>query len=507
MADMAKYILALDQGTTSSRAIAFDKKGSIVASAQNEFAQIYPQAGWVEHDPMEILYSQFHSITSLFAKGTVKPDEIAAIGITNQRETTILWDKTTGKPVYNAIVWQCRRTADYCEKLKAEGLDEYIKDHTGLLIDAYFSGTKIKWILDNVPAAKKLADEGNLLFGTVETWLIWNLTGGKAHVTDYSNACRTMLFDVDKLCWDEYLCEKLGIPMSILPKAVPSSLHYGDVAPGILGLEALAGVPICGAIGDQPAALFGQGCFKPGQAKNTYGTGCFLLMNTGEKRVHSKSNLLSGVAWGIGDKVEYALEGSAFNAGSVIKWLRDELHMVDTARRCDELAETVEDANGIYLVPAFTGLGAPYWDMYARGCIVGLTRGVNRAHFCRAVLESITYQMTDLLEAMTADSGIELSELRVDGGASVSNIMMQIQADMIRTKVNRPKTVETTALGAAYLAGLCVGYWADTADIESNREVDTEFEPKMEKAQRDKLYKGWKRAVERAKNWESSDEE
>ena len=504
---MAKYILALDQGTTSSRAIAFDKKGSIVASAQNEFAQIYPQAGWVEHDPMEILYSQFHSITSLFAKGTVKPDEIAAIGITNQRETTILWDKTTGKPVYNAIVWQCRRTADYCEKLKAEGLDEYIKDHTGLLIDAYFSGTKIKWILDNVPAAKKLADEGNLLFGTVETWLIWNLTGGKAHVTDYSNACRTMLFDVDKLCWDEYLCEKLGIPMSILPKAVPSSLHYGDVAQGILGLEALAGVPICGAIGDQPAALFGQGCFKPGQAKNTYGTGCFLLMNTGEKRVHSKSNLLSGVAWGIGDKVEYALEGSAFNAGSVIKWLRDELHMVDTARRCDELAETVEDANGIYLVPAFTGLGAPYWDMYARGCIVGLTRGVNRAHFCRAVLESITYQMTDLLEAMTADSGIELSELRVDGGASVSNVMMQIQADMIRTKVNRPKTVETTALGAAYLAGLCVGYWADTADIENNREVDTEFEPKMEKAQRDKLYKGWKRAVERAKNWESSDEE
>ena len=504
---MKKYILALDQGTTSSRAIAFDKKGRIAASAQNEFAQIYPQAGWVEHDPMEILYSQFHSITSLFAKGTVSPSEIAAIGITNQRETTVLWDKTTGKPVYNAIVWQCRRTADYCEKLKAEGLDGYIKDHTGLLIDAYFSGTKIKWILDNVPAARQLADEGKLLFGTVETWLIWNLTGGKAHVTDYSNACRTMLFDVDKLCWDEYLCEKLGIPMSILPKAVPSSLHYGDVAPGILGLEALAGVPICGAIGDQPAALFGQGCFKPGQAKNTYGTGCFLLMNTGEKRVHSNSNLLSGVAWGIGDKVEYALEGSAFNAGSVIKWLRDELHMVDTARRCDELAETVEDANGIYLVPAFTGLGAPYWDMYARGCIVGLTRGVNRAHFCRAVLESITYQMTDLLEAMTADSGIELSELRVDGGASVSNIMMQIQADMIRTKVNRPKTVETTALGAAYLAGLCVGYWADMADIENNREVDTEFEPKMEKAQRDKLYKGWKRAVERAKNWEASDDE
>ncbi len=501
-----KYILALDQGTTSSRAIAFDKQGRIATSAQNEFAQIYPQAGWVEHDPMEILYSQFHSITSLFAKGTVKPEEIAAIGITNQRETTILWDKTTGKPVYNAIVWQCRRTAEYCEKLKADGLDEYIKKHTGLLIDAYFSGTKIKWILDNVPAARQLADEGKLLFGTVETWLIWNLTGGKAHVTDYSNASRTMLFDVDKLCWDEYLCEKMGIPMSILPKAVPSSMHYGDVAGGILGLEALAGVPICGAIGDQPAALFGQGCFKPGQAKNTYGTGCFLLMNTGETRVESNSNLLSGVAWGIGDKVEYALEGSAFNAGSVIKWLRDELHMVDTARRCDELAETVENANGIYLVPAFTGLGAPYWDMYARGCIVGLTRGVNRAHFCRAVLESITYQMTDLLEAMTNDSGIELSELRVDGGASVSNIMMQIQADMIRTKVNRPRTVETTALGAAYLAGLCVGYWKDMADIENNREVDTEFVPQMDKAERDRLYKGWKRAVERAKNWDISEE-
>ncbi|MBR6620408.1 MAG: glycerol kinase GlpK [Clostridia bacterium] len=501
-----KYILALDQGTTSSRAIAFDKQGRIAASAQNEFAQIYPQAGWVEHDPMEILYSQFHSVTSLLAKGTVKPEEIAAIGITNQRETTILWDKTTGKPVYNAIVWQCRRTAEYCEKLKSDGLDEYIKKHTGLLIDAYFSGTKIKWILDNVPAARQLADEGKLLFGTVETWLIWNLTGGKAHVTDYSNASRTMLFDVDKLCWDEYLCEKMGIPMSILPKAVPSSMHYGDVAGGILGLEALAGVPICGAIGDQPAALFGQGCFKPGQAKNTYGTGCFLLMNTGETRVESNSNLLSGVAWGIGNKVEYALEGSAFNAGSVIKWLRDELHMVDTARRCDELAETVENANGIYLVPAFTGLGAPYWDMYARGCIVGLTRGVNRAHFCRAVLESITYQMTDLLEAMTNDSGIELSELRVDGGASVSNIMMQIQADMIRTKVNRPRTVETTALGAAYLAGLCVGYWKDMADIENNREVDTEFVPQMDKAERDRLYKGWKRAVERAKNWDISEE-
>lgn len=496
-----KYIMALDQGTTSSRAIIFNKHGQIVAKAQKEFDQIYPQAGWVEHDPMEILYSQFQSITSLFARGKVKPEEIAAIGITNQRETTILWDKRTGKPVYNAIVWQCRRTADICEKLIEDGLNDYVKEHTGLLIDAYFSGTKIKWILDNVPIAKTLAEEGNLLFGTVETWLIWNLTGGRVHITDYSNACRTMLFDVDKLCWDEYLCNKLGIPMSILPKAVPSSMNYGTIAGGILGLELLEGVPICGAIGDQPAALFGQGCFKPGQAKNTYGTGCFLLMNTGEKRVVSHNNLTSGIAWGIGDKVEYALEGSAFNAGSVIKWLRDEIHMVDTASRCDELAETVDDANGIYFVPAFTGLGAPYWDMYARGCIVGITRGVNRAHFCRAALEGIAYQMTDLLEAMMQDSDIELSELRVDGGASISNIMMQIQADLIRTQVNRPKNVETTALGAAYLAGLCIGYWKDTAEIENYREVDQVFWPQITKDERDKLYKGWKKAVERSKNW------
>ncbi len=497
-----KYILALDQGTTSSRAIAFDRSGKIVAKAQKEFDQIYPNTGWVEHDPMEILYSQFQSITSIFSDGKLSAEEIAAIGITNQRETTILWDKATGKPVYNAIVWQCRRTAAMCEELKARGLENYVRAHTGLLIDAYFSATKIKWILENVPHAKELADEGKLLFGTVETWLIWNLTGGKAHVTDYSNASRTMLFDVDKLCWDKYLCDSLGIPMSILPKAVESSAEYGKVAAGIIGLENLEGVPICGAIGDQPAALFGQACFKPGQAKNTYGTGCFLLMNTGEKRVRSEHSLVSGVAWCINGKVEYAIEGSAFNAGSVIKWLRDELHLIDSARRCDELAESVPDANGIYLVPAFTGLGAPYWDMYARGCIVGLTRGVNRAHIARAVLESITYQMTDLLEAMTQDSGIEISELRVDGGASVSNIMMQIQADMVRTKVDRPKTVETTALGAAYLAGLAVGFWKDMAEIESNREVDKVFWPIMEKAQRDTLYSGWKRAVERAMHWE-----
>ncbi len=498
---MAQYIMALDQGTTSSRAIIFDKKGNIIAKAQNEFEQIYPQAGWVEHDPLSILYSQFQAVSACFSTGEVRPSDIAGIGITNQRETTILWDRQTGKPVYNAIVWQCRRTADYCEQLKAEGLGDYIKEKTGLLIDAYFSGTKIKWILDNVPEAKRLADSGRLLFGTVETWLIWNLTGGSVHVTDYSNASRTMLFDVDNLCWDKTLCDKLGVSMSILPEPVPSSKIYGRVGKGILGLEALEGIPICGAIGDQPAALFGQACFEPGQAKNTYGTGCFLLMNTGEKRVVSKNNLLTGVAWGIGDKVEYAIEGSAFNAGSVIKWLRDELHLIDSARRCDELAESVPDANGIYFVPAFTGLGAPYWDMYARGCIVGLTRGVNRAHVARSVLEAITYQMTDLLEAMKADSGIDFKELRVDGGASVSNIMLQIQADMIRCNVNRPKTVETTALGAAYLAGLAVGVWKDKEEIEKNRSVDRIFEPQMDAEKRNSLYEGWKKAVECSKGW------
>ncbi len=498
---MAQYIMALDQGTTSSRAIIFDKQGNIIGKAQNEFEQIYPKAGWVEHDPLSILYSQFQAVANCVISSGVKPGEIAGIGITNQRETTILWDRQTGKPVYNAIVWQCRRTADYCEKLKEEGLADYIKETTGLVIDAYFSATKIKWILDNVPEARRLADQNRLLFGTVETWLIWNLTGGSVHVTDYSNASRTMLFDVDKLCWDEFLCDKLGIPMSILPEPVPSSKMYGRVGKNILGLEALEGIPICGAIGDQPAALFGQACFEPGQAKNTYGTGCFLLMNTGEKRVKSENNLLTGVAWGIGNKVEYSIEGSAFNAGSVIKWLRDEVHLIDSARRCDELAESVPDANGIYFVPAFTGLGAPYWDMYARGCIVGLTRGVNRAHIARSVLEAITYQMTDLLEAMKADSGIEFTELRVDGGASVSDIMLQIQADMIRCNVNRPKTVETTALGAAYLAGLAVGVWESKEEIQKNRQVDKIFSPVMDENKRNELYAGWKKAVECSKGW------
>lgn len=497
-----KYVLALDQGTTSSRAIVFDKTGNIIAKAQEEFDQIYPHAGWVEHDPMKILYSQLSSVTQVLSSGKVSGSDIAGIGITNQRETTIIWDRATGKPIYNAIVWQCRRTADYCEELKKDqALVDYIQEHTGLLVDAYFSATKIRWILDNVPGAKELAKAGQLLFGTVETWLIWNLTGGRCHVTDYSNASRTMLFDVDKLCWDEFLCKKFDIPMSMLPTPVPSSQIYGWVAAGITGIEDLEGVPVCGAIGDQPSALFGQACFIPGMAKNTYGTGCFLLMNTGEERVKSKFNLLTGVAWSLGGKTTYSIEGSAFNAGSVIKWLRDEVKLIDSPRRCDELAESVPDSNGCYLVPAFTGLGAPYWDMYARGCMVGLTRGVNRAHIARAVLESITYQMTDLLEAMRKDSGIEITDLRVDGGASVSNIMLQIQADMIRTKVDRPKVVETTALGAAYLAGLAVGVWDSLEDIEQNRQVDRIFEPQMDKARRDELYKGWLKAVERAKNW------
>ena len=499
---MKKYVLALDQGTTSSRAILFDKNGNICFKAQHEFTQIYPHTGWVEHNPMEILFSQLQSVMEVMAASKATAEDIAAIGITNQRETTIVWDKSTGKPVYNAIVWQCRRTADMCEKIKEdEELTQHIKDHTGLVVDAYFSATKIKWILENVEGAKELAEKGQLLFGTVETWLIWNLTGGAVHITDYSNASRTMLFDVDKLCWDEYLCEKIGVPMAMLPEAVPSSKVYGTVAKSVMGVEDLAGVPISGAIGDQPAALFGQGCFEKGQAKNTYGTGCFLLMNTGDKRVESKNNLVTGVAWGIGDKVTYAIEGSAFNAGSVIKWLRDDLQLIPSARRCDELAESVPNANGVYFVPAFTGLGAPYWDMYARGTIVGLTRGANAAHICRSVLEAIAYQMTDLLEAMKQDSDINLSELRVDGGASVSDIMMQIQSDMIRTNVNRPKMVETTAIGAAYLAGLAVGFWKDTAEIEKIREVDKIFEPQMDMEKREKRYKGWLRAVERSRDW------
>ena len=501
---MKKYVLALDQGTTSSRTIVFDKKGRIVSKAQFEFEQIYPKTGWVEHNPYEILDSQLRSLSVALMNGRINPKEIAAIGITNQRETTILWNKDTGKPVYNAIVWQCRRTASICEKLKEQGLDDYVKEHTGLLVDAYFSATKIKWILDNVPEARTLAAENKLLFGTVETWLIWNLTNKQVHVTDYSNASRTMLFDIEKLEWDETLCNKLGIPMSMLPEVKESSAIYGEIADNLPGLSELKGIPIGGAIGDQQSALFGQACFNAGQAKNTYGTGCFLLMNTGEKRVRSKNQLIEGIAWGLNGKVTYDLEGSAFNAGSVIKWLRDELRMISEPSECDFLAESVEDSNGIYLVPAFTGLGAPYWDMYARGCIVGLTRGTNRAHFARAVLESITYQVTDLIEAMAKDSEMIISEIRVDGGASVSNVMLQIQADMAGAKVNRPKLVETTALGAAYMAGLAVGFWNSLEEIETDREVDRIFIPNVNTEKREKMLKGWHKAVRCSMNWEEA---
>jgi glycerol kinase len=496
-----KYVMALDEGTTSSRAIIFNQKGEIVSMRQNEFVQYYPQNGWVEHDPNEILFSMISAMMGCIRNCDIDPRDIAGIGITNQRETTIIWDKETGNPVYNAIVWQCRRTADYCEQLKSDGLSSYIKKTTGLLIDAYFSATKIKWILDNVDGVRERAERGELLFGTIDTWLIWNLTGGKVHVTDYSNACRTMLFDIDNLCWDEYLCKKLDIPMCILPEVKPSSCVYGNVAK-ITGLEEIYGVPIAGAIGDQPGALFGQACFQKGQAKNTYGTGCFLLMNTGEERIDSRSNLLSGIAWGLDGKVTYDLEGSAFNAGSVIKWLRDELELISTARECDELAEQVPDTNGLYIVPAFTGLGAPYWDMYARGIMVGITRSINKKHICRAVLESITYQMTDLLEAMMNDSEIMLKDLRVDGGASVSDIMMQMQADMTGCNVNRPVNREATALGAAYLAGLATGVWKDTDEIEANRKVDKIFVPSMSADLRNEKYANWRRAVERSRNWE-----
>ncbi len=496
-----KFVMALDQGTTSSRAIIFNKKGEIVAKSQNEFTQYYPQNGWVEHDPNEILFSMISAMMGCIRNTDVKPEQIAGIGITNQRETTVVWEKETGKPVYNAIVWQCRRTAEYCEQLKRDGMSNYIKDTTGLLIDAYFSATKIKWILDNVEGAREKANNGELLFGTIDTWLIWNLTHGKVHVTDYSNACRTMLFDIDNLCWDKTLCEKLDIPMNMLPEVKPSSCVYGEVSK-ITGIEELSGIPIAGAIGDQPGALFGQGCFESGQAKNTYGTGCFLLMNTGNKRIDSKSNLLSGIAWGIDNKIVYDLEGSAFNAGSVIKWLRDELELIQTAKECDDFAEMVDDSNGLYIVPAFTGLGAPYWDMYARGIMIGLTRSVNKKHICRAVLESITYQMTDLLEAMINDSSIKLKDLRVDGGASVSDIMMQMQADMTGCNVNRPVNKEATALGAAYLAGLATGVWENLEEIEANREVDKIFIPSMEITLRNTKYSQWKRAVERSRNWD-----
>ena len=494
---MENYVLALDQGTTSSRAIVFDAKAQVVTKGQYDFPQHYPQPAWVEHDPMDIWDTQRRAAADAIA--SLPAGSIAGIGVTNQRETTILWDKTTGEPVYNAIVWQCRRTAELCEELKREGLSERIQSTTGLLIDAYFSATKIRWILDNVPGARQKAEKGELLFGTVETWLIWKLTG--AHVTDYANASRTMLFDIHNLKWDEELCGILRIPTSLLPTPVPNSQIYGTVKPGIEGLESLAGVPVCGAAGDQQAALFGQACFHVGDAKNTYGTGCFTLMNVGSEVIRSRAGLVCSVGWQVGGKTAYALEGSVFNGGSTIKWLREELHLISSAPECDRLAETVPNSGGVVVVPAFTGLGAPYWDMYARGAILGITRGTNRAHIARAVLECIAYQVTDLMLAMRQDAGCDITCLRVDGGASVSDPLLQIQSDLLRINVDRPAMVETTAFGAAALAGLSCGVWNDLDEIASLRQSERVFSPVRPQADCDADYRLWKRAVGRAADW------
>ncbi|MCI2056484.1 MAG: glycerol kinase GlpK [Oscillibacter sp.] len=498
---METYVAALDQGTTSSRAILFNQTGEIVARAQYPFQQIYPQPGWVEHDPMEILATEKRALAEAVHTAHIDPKALAAIGITNQRETTIVWERATGKPVYNAIVWQCRRTASICDQLIADGVGDMVTEKTGLLLDAYFSGTKLKWILDNVSGVRERAERGELCAGTVDCWLIWNLTGGQAHVTDYSNASRTMLFNINTLGWDEDLCRLLQIPMSLLPHPVPSCGKYGTVAAGIPGLEDLAGVPICGSAGDQPAALFGQGCFTPGQAKNTYGTGCFTLMNVGSTPVRSKAGLVTSVAWSLHGKTTYALEGSVFNAGSTIQWLRDEMKLIDSAPECDRLAESVPDSGGVYLVPAFTGLGAPYWDMYARGAIVGLTRGSTRAHIARAVLDSIAFQVTDLIQAMQSDAPCPITTLRVDGGASVSDILLQTQANLLRLPVDRPAQVETTAFGAAALAGLSVGIWHDQKELESLRRSQHVFTPQKEESLAQESYRQWRRAVERASGW------
>lgn len=494
---MAKYVMALDAGTTSNRCILFNEKGQMCSVAQREFKQIFPKPGWVEHDANEIWASQLGVAVEAMNMIDASAADIAAIGITNQRETTILWDKNTGEPVYNAIVWQCRRTSEYCDSLKEQGLTEKFRRKTGLVIDAYFSATKIKWILDNVPGARERAEKGELLFGTVETWLIWKLTKGKAHVTDYSNAARTMLFNINTLEWDDEILQILDIPKAILPEAMLSSCVYGMADPAFLGGE----IPISGAAGDQQAALFGQTCFQAGDAKSTYGTGCFLLMNTGDKLVFSENGLITTIAWGLDGKVTYALEGSVFVAGAAIQWLRDEMRIIDSAEDSEYMAKKVKDTNGCYVVPAFTGLGAPYWDQYARGTIVGITRGVNKCHIIRATLESLAYQVNDVLVAMKADSGIALSSLKVDGGASANNFLMQTQADIINVPVNRPQCVETTAMGAAYLAGLAVGYWKDLEDIKNNWMVDRTFVPVLEEKTRTERIQGWKKAVKYAYGW------
>lgn len=491
-----KYVIALDEGTTSCRAVLYDKNAHPVASKQQEFTQIFPEPGWVEHDAEEIFKTQLMVLQNLTVENEINHNQIEAIGITNQRETVVIWDKKTGKPVYNAIVWQCRRTADYCESLIEQGWTKKIREKTGLKIDAYFSGTKIKWILDNVPGVRKRAENGELLAGTIDTWLIWKLSGGKCHFTDYTNASRTMLFNIYKLDWDDELLELLNIPRSILPQVCDSSKVYCNTDSDVCGFS----VPIASAVGDQQSALFGQGCFKKGDAKNTYGTGCFMLMNTGSTPVAS-DQLLTTIALGMNGKIEYALEGSVFIGGAVIKWLRDELEMITTANEVNIQAAKVPDSNGVYLVPAFVGLGTPYWDMYARGTIVGLTRGVKKAHICRAALEGIAYEVRDVMDTMVEDSGTKINVLNVDGGACVSDIMMQFQADIMNTKVCRPKNVETTALGAAYLAGLATGFWKNKEDILKRRETDKLFKPQMKDQKRTELYNGWKKALERAKDW------
>ncbi|MGL5655609.1 MAG: glycerol kinase GlpK [Fusobacteriaceae bacterium] len=499
-----KYIIALDQGTTSSRAIIFDENHKIVGTAQKEFTQIYPKEGWVEHDPMEIWATQSGVLAEVIAKTGISTHDIAGIGITNQRETTVVWNKETGRPVYNAIVWQCRRTASICDGLKAEGLENYVRENTGLVIDAYFSGTKIKWILDNVEGARADAESGKLLFGTVDTWLMWKLTNGKVHATDYTNASRTMIYNIKDLKWDEKMLEVLNIPKSMLPQVKDSSGLFGYAN---LGGQGGHRVPIAGVAGDQQAALFGQACFNEGEAKNTYGTGCFMLMNTGDKMISSKNGLLTTIGIGINGKVEYALEGSIFIAGASIQWLRDELRIINDAKDTEYFATKVKDSGGVYVVPAFVGLGTPHWDMYARGTIVGLTRGSNRNHIIRATLESIAYQTRDVLDAMQEDSGIKLSQLKVDGGACANNFLMQFQSDIIGTKVRRPEVVETTALGAAYLAGLGVELWASKQEIRDRWHIDREFDPAVESLDREKMYKGWKKALKRAMLWETEDQE
>ena len=494
---MKQFVMALDAGTTSNRCILFDKQGNICSVAQKEFTQYFPKPGWVEHDADEIWSTQLGVAVEAMSKIGAEATDIAAIGITNQRETVIVWDKKTGEPVCNAIVWQCRRTAGFCDKLIAEGLEDMIRRKTGLKIDAYFSATKIKWILDHVEAARQRAERGELLFGTVETWLIWKLTKGKVHVTDYSNASRTMLFNINTLQWDEDILKLLDIPVTMLPEVKPSSCIYGESDPSYFG----GSIPIGGAAGDQQSALFGQTCFQPGEAKNTYGTGCFLLMNTGEKPVFSDNGLLTTIAWGLDGKVNYALEGSIFVAGAAIQWLRDEMRLIDSSEDSEYMANKVPDTNGCYVVPAFTGLGAPHWDPYARGTIVGITRGVNKYHVIRATLESLAYQVNDVLKAMEADAGITLSSLKVDGGASANNFLMQSQADISNAPVNRPRCVETTAMGAAYLAGLAVGYWENKEEVLKNWASDRIFMPQIPEEERENKIQGWNKAVRYAYHW------